>query len=91
MKYRAGIVWGGGIMLVVSILGSLLGPSPIVFVLAPFMSVAFGTGMLIPGLSGLLEGGLLGGGSIVAFVVWSTILGIIVGVIIEAIVKAIRR
>lgn len=82
-----GMWWGVGIMAVVSILGSLLGPSPLNIIFAPILSITS-----IP-LAGYLTsvGGVYGEGLnlvvVAVFVGWNIIVGGVIGAIVGRLVR----
>ena len=85
MKHPKATAWGAGIMGVAGLLGSVLGPSPLLLPFAPLISVAYAPFALATSALGLPAGlANLGLGGKAAFVVWSVLLGAAAGCLIGA-------
>ena len=79
-------------MVAVSVLSTFLGPSPLNIVFAPITAVVFMLLYAIPGLSGLVAGGLGSGATAkITFIVFSAVIGAIIGVIVQAVVGMFKR
>lgn len=93
MRYRKPVLWGAGLMLFAGTAGTLLGPSPLVFPLAPFLGVSFATLRMIPGLGELMAAGVSGGGiwPMAVFILWTTALGALAGLVVGVVLGLFRR
>ncbi len=78
MRMRSGMIWGGGIMLVASLAGTLFGPSPLVLPFVPLISLSWSLASHYPGL---FDAGLqaLDWDRKLLFIIWSTSFGVIAG------------
>ena len=85
MKHTRATAWGAGIMAVAGLLGSVLGPSPLLLPFAPLVAAAYAPFALATTALGM-PGGLanLGLGGKAAFVVWCILLGAAAGRLIGA-------
>ena len=76
MQNAKATAWGAGVMGMAGLAGALLGPSPLLLPLAPFVAIAYVPFMLMSAAlgtpMGLAEFGL---GGKAAFVVWCAALG----------------
>ena len=76
MKHPRATAWGAGIMGVAGLLGSVLGPSPLLLPFAPLISVAYAPFAVATSALGMPAGlANLGLGGKTAFVVWCALLG----------------
>jgi len=80
MKHPKATAWGAGIMAVAGLLGSVLGPSPLLLPFAPLISVAYAP-FAVPTSALGMPAGLanLGIGGKAAFVIWCVLLGAAAG------------
>ena len=87
---RKGVLWGAGIMLVVSGIGAILGPSPINILFGPILTITYIpleiVIPIIPGLDAIAAGGMYGvEGSFINYgfyavmVGWNVFVGCLVG------------
>ena len=91
MKHPKATAWGAGIMGVAGLLGSLLGPSPLLLPLAPLISVAYAPFAVATTAFGMPAGLTnLGIGGKAAFIVWCALLGAAAGRLLGAL-RAKRR
>ena len=85
MKHPKATAWGAGIMGVAGLLGSVLGPSPLLLPFAPLISVAYAPFALATTALGLPAGlANLGLASKATFIVWCALLGATAGRLIGA-------
>ena len=85
MKHPKATAWGAGVMAVTGLLGSLLGPSPLLLPFAPLISVAYAPFVVATSALGMPAGlGNLGLGGKAAFIVWCALLGAAAGRLIGA-------
>lgn len=93
MRYRKPVLWGAGLMLFASAAGTLFGPSPLMFPLAPFLNASFATMRVVPGLADLMSEGVRGGGfpAATVFIVWTTALGALAGLAVGIVLGLFRR
>ena len=85
MKHPKATAWGAAIMGVAGLLGSLLGPSPLLLPFAPLVAVAYAPFALAATALGMPAGlANLGLGGKAAFIVWCALLGAVVGRLIGA-------
>ena len=76
MQDAKATAWGAGVMGMAGLAGALLGPSPLLLPLAPFVGIAYVPFMLMSAALGTPMGlAELGLGGKAAFVVWCTALG----------------
>ena len=76
MQHRKATAWGAGLMGMAGLAGALLGPSPLLLPLAPFVGIAYVPFMLVSVALGTPMGlAELGLGGKAAFVVWCAALG----------------
>ena len=76
MLNRKATAWGGGLMGMVGLAGAVLGPSPLLLLLAPLVGIAYVPFMLATAALGAPMGlAELGLGGKVAFIVWCAVLG----------------
>ena len=91
MKHPKATAWGAGIMGLAGLLGSMLGPSPLVLPFVPLISLAYAPFAVAASTLGLPAGlGNLGLGGKAAFVVWCALLGAAAGRLLGA-WRATRR
>ena len=85
MKHPRATAWGAGIMGVAGLLGSLLGPSPLLLPFAPLISVAYAPFAVAVAALGMPAGlANLGIGGKAAFIVWCALLGAVTGRLLGA-------
>ena len=85
MKHPKAIAWGAGIMGVAGLLGSVLGPSPLLLPFAPLISVAYEPFALATSALGMPAGlANLGVGGKASFIVWCVLLGAAAGRLLGA-------
>ena len=85
MKHPKATAWGASIMGMAGLLGSVLGPSPLLLPFAPLISVAYAPFALATSALGMPAGlANLGIGGKVAFLVWCLLLGAVAGRLIGA-------
>ena len=85
MKHPKATTWGAGIMGVAGLLGSLLGPSPLLLPFVPLISVAYAPFAAATTAFGMPAGlANLGLGGKAAFIVWCVLLGAAAGRLIGA-------
>ena len=85
MKHPKATAWGAGIMGVAGLLGSLLGPSPLLLPFAPLISVAYAPFAFATSALGMPAGlANLGTGGKAAFIVWCFLLGAAAGRLLGA-------
>ena len=85
MKHPKATAWGASIMGVAGLLGTVLGPSPLLLPFAPLISVAYAPFALATSALGMPAGlANLGIGSKAAFIVWCTLLGAAAGRLLGA-------
>ena len=76
MQNAKATAWGAGVMGMAGLAGALLGPSPLLLPLAPFVAIAYVPFMLMSAALGTPMGlAELGLGGKAAFVVWCAALG----------------
>ena len=76
MQDAKATAWGAGVMGMAGLAGALLGPSPLLLPLAPFVGIAYVPFMLMSAALGTPMGlAELGLGGKAAFVVWCAALG----------------
>ena len=80
MKHPKATAWGASVMAVAGLLGSLLGPSPLLLPFAPLISVAYAPFVVATSTLGMPAGlANLGTGGKAAFIVWCILLGAVAG------------
>ena len=85
MKHPKATAWGAGIMAVAGLLGSVLGPSPLLLPFAPLISVAYAPFAVATSALGMPTGlANLDLGGRAAFIVWCVLLGAAAGRLIGA-------
>ena len=85
MKHPKATAWGAGIMGVAGLLGSLLGPSPLLLPFAPLISLAYAPFAAATSTLGMPAGlANLGLGGKAAFIVWCALLGATAGRLVGA-------
>ena len=85
MKHPKATAWGAGIMAVAGLLGSVLGPSPLLLPFAPLISVAYAPFAVAASALGMAAGlANLGIGGKAAFIIWCALLGAAAGRLLGA-------
>ena len=85
MKHPKATAWGAGVMAVTGLLGSLLGPSPLLLPFAPLISVAYAPFAIATSALGMPAGlANLGIGGKTAFIIWCALLGAAAGRLLGA-------
>ena len=85
MKHPKATAWGAGIMAVAGLLGSVLGPSPLLLPFAPLVSIAYAPFAAASAALGMPLGlANLGLGGKAAFIAWCILLGAVAGRFIGA-------
>ena len=85
MKHPRATTWGAGIMGVAGLLGSVLGPSPLLLPFAPLISIAYAPFSLATSALGMPAGlANLGLAGKAAFILWCTLLGATTGMFVGA-------
>ena len=85
MKHPRATAWGAGIMAVAGLLGSVLGPSPLLLPFAPLISVAYAPFVAATSALGVPAGlANLGLGGKAAFILWCALLGAAAGRLLGA-------
>ena len=85
MKHPRATAWGAGVMGVAGLLGTVLGPSPLLLPFAPLISVAYVPFAVATSALGMPAGlANLGIGGKAAFIVWCILLGAAAGWLLAA-------
>ena len=85
IKHPKATAWGAGIMGIAGLLGSVLGPSPLLLPFAPLLSIAYAPFALATSALGMPAGfANLGLGGKAAFILWCTLLGATIGMLVGA-------
>ena len=85
MKHPKATAWGAGIMGVAGLLGSVLGPLPLLLPFVPLISIAYAPFEVATSALGMPAGlANLGIGGKAAFIVWCVLLGATTGMLVGA-------
>ena len=85
MKHPKATAWGAGIMGVAGLLGTVIGPSPLLLPFAPLISLAYAPFAVATSTLGMPAGlANLGIGGKTAFIVWCALLGAAAGRLLGA-------